>query len=301
MSPVEVAKHCDAQGQSVTQQVYTVPCPKYGDSYCAHDQAVYSIWNHFVYFCESESQSLIIRTLQQRQVQALSSPPDMGLRQQDLRQHHNNPDTSYSFHPDRRKLIVSFLNTSLARPHMRVNEFTKRNRLPIFLTLSAGRSVPVVPSTTAGSFLAREVTPSSPHSSISTPTPLAKSVSGDAMDIHWSPSTVVVASPTMNSSVKFMETSHHRPAQPERKQPPSRAPGFAQLSSSLDEEADREISAIHKSAAGCIRLGTVIEDEEGLNLELHHHLTKITASQAKKKQIRDTKASQQSPTIFSWL
>jgi hypothetical protein len=286
MSPVEVGKRPDphSNGNPMCTQIYAVPTPKFAAEKCQyvnHDRAIYSLWNHFVYLCESESQSQIIRASQQRQLNSFNSAP--GTRGMDRHHghhshqhqghygsgHNNGPANSHSqeanyfYHPERRNLILSFSGSSLARPAETTNEFTKEPRLSVFVDLSQGKGINYSPKPTQQLTIAKDQATTPPPT---TAAPVKHVLSPATVAATSSPNWKAVTKEGTSSVVETVPNGNIVPTNDGFRSlfvPPGldhtahTVPGkridggyFIGASASYldDQDMDRELTAIHRSA-----------------------------------------------------
>ena len=130
----EVNQRVDYNRQPHVIQRYHVPSPQ-NDQYCRHDQAVYSMWMHFVIFCSMELESANSHRHAEAEIAAFAHPrykyPLESNRSRIPPSSSSKGYQSNSVHTSHQQCF--FLDETLA-----VNPFTNVNRLDVFRNMSCG-------------------------------------------------------------------------------------------------------------------------------------------------------------------
>ena len=138
-----VCQRVDYNRQPHVIQRYHVPSPK-NDQYCRHDQAVYSMWMHFVIYCSMDLETSNSHRHAEAEIAAFAHP---GYKYP-LESSHtvivpsSSPKCNQSNNLHTSDQQCFFLEGNLA-----VNPFTNVNRLEVFRNLSCGEGSQLLIST----------------------------------------------------------------------------------------------------------------------------------------------------------
>ena len=166
-----VNQRVDNNRQPHVIQRYHVPSPR-NDQYCRHDQAVYSMWMHFVIFCSMEVENLNRHRHAVAEIAAFAHPgykyPLESSDSMILPSSSSKDHQSKNLHTGHQQCF--FYKGTLA-----VNPFTNVSRLDVFKNLSCGEGSQLLFST-------RESTSCSPSVSSKCPTTRKSSPSQVSLD-----------------------------------------------------------------------------------------------------------------------
>ena len=138
-----VCQRVDYNRQPHVIQRYHVPSPK-NDQYCRHDQALYSMWMHFVIYCSMDLETSNSHRHDEAEIAAFAHP---GYKYP-LESSHtvivpsSSPKCNQSNNLHTGDQQCFFLEGNLA-----VNPFTNVNRLEVFRNLSCGEGSQLLIST----------------------------------------------------------------------------------------------------------------------------------------------------------